>query len=294
MRLQVIPIPTVLSITGALLLLNGYPAQARTIDLAFDYYVASTIDHEFTPSLHPDMDGDGQPDLEGQPNIDALLNALEDSVHPSHAEVLASFEFNETFAATALDARFPNQALVPYIAELWAVYMTIQGGGTFQGPTLTGMAGRVEALWVYLQMETVAGPFNLQAWQQSELFGGTAAEQAAIVATGGGVVLRGDRVVFAVTPTNAVAYVWFKDDNLVDGQAASTFVIDPVDFADAGDYYCVVTTGAKATLQTPTVTLTVGEAPSMPVNRGTSLLLLIFGTTGIFATYTWRYRNSSR
>jgi hypothetical protein len=222
------------------------------------------------------MDGDGHADLLGQANIQSLLDVLADELHADHAETLAVFEHNEALALAGLQPRFgASQPLVPRLAELWAVFMSIQGEGSYQGPTHTGMAGRVEALWNMFTLANYVGPFSEQAWQQSALFVPGEVVQATLVVTNNGVVDEGGIATFSVTPLDGLAYRWYKDDEQIDGANGSTFVLDPVTLSDSGDYYCEIDVTTKATITTPVVTLEVNETTSVPLGSMAPYLLLM-------------------
>lgn len=264
---------------------TAFAGAARIVDLEADYNVVRTVLHTFDPANHPDMDGDGQPDLEGQMNIETLLDILADPSHPLHASTLAVFELNESIGTAALRSRYPTEPFVPYMAEVLAVYMTIQGPGTYAGPTMTGMAGLVEFLWNKFEFDDTIGPFESQEWTQSDVFA-IASTSAQLAATGGGVVNRGDRVVLAVVPAGALAYAWYKNEQPLPEHTSAAIVFDPVDFDDAGSYYCEVTTADNANLQTPTVVLTVNEPPALPgpsLAPQDALLLLIVTASTRFA-----------
>lgn len=255
----------VFTIALALLSMTVPPARAavRTIDLTSIYLVVRTIDHTFDPALDPDMDGDGQLDLEGQPNLVQLIAVLADAHHPHHDDTLETFLHNEALALAAFSQRFPGEPFVPYMAEFCGVFMTVQGAGAYTGPTTTGMAGRVESIWNYLQVDSVAGPFGERSWSQAAVFASTA--HASIAVTGGGIVFRGDRVVLAATPTTGITYTWYKDYSPLDSPSSASLILDPVDFDDAGEYICEITTPDKALLQTPPVLLVVNDIPQLPV-----------------------------
>lgn len=242
-------------------------AGARSVDLEWVYFATHTLIPAYNPDLAPDMDGDGYADLTEQVSIQTLLQVLGDELHAEHAATLAAFEHNEALAVAPLVARWgPQQSLIPYLGELCAVYMTIQGEGTFAGPTRTGMAGRVEELWVMLSLADYGGSFESQSWQQAPIFAPEPIVPALAV-SGDGVVTEGDTVVFTASPTDALAYRWFKDSTLIVGEAASALTLDPVTLDDAGEYYCEFDMPDKATYTTPTVVLVV-QAQAQPESLG--------------------------
>ena len=161
------------------------------------------------------------------------------------------------------------------MAELVAVFMTIRGAGSYQGPTQTGMAGRMEALWTQFNIAGSAGSFDTQSWQQSPIFGGPSGYTASIVATGGGTVTCGQRVVIAASPSNALNYVWFKDNVPLDRPPEPNLVFDSVTLEDSGEYFCELELPGKSTVQTPALALTVKEAPSLPALSALATVLAI-------------------
>jgi hypothetical protein len=270
------PVLTLLPLTFTMMLPVTVPAaaHARIIHLYDLYWAAQTIDPSYNPALAPDQDGDGHADLEGQPNLTMAVDILADPAHPDHSALHDLFAANESHATNILEAKWPGQPLVTPLAALWALFMTIQGPGDFQGPTYTGMAGRIEDRWY--MVETVAGPFNLDDWQKSPLFGAPAGYTATISVTNGGVAMEGDRVVFTAGPADALGYQWYKEGTAISAANAATFVLDPVQLADAGDYFCQLQLPAKtAIVDTPVVTLVVLQTPGVTASSLVPRALLL-------------------
>ena len=95
--------------------------------------------------------------------------------------------------------------------------------------------------------------------------GGDGGEIGGTISVSSSWVEVGDRVEFGASLAGATGFQWHKDDGPLGGETASTLIIDPVDFSDAGDYFCAITTPAKVTVNTPTVTLQVFGVGTLPV-----------------------------
>ena len=87
----------------------------------------------------------------------------------------------------------------------------------------------------------------------------------------------GDRVEFSASLPGAVSYHWYKDDGMIGGETAATFVIDPVDTIDAGEYFCRIDDGSKAPVDTAVVTIEVFPPGTLPVAGIAGLAALIGG-----------------
>lgn len=236
-------------------------AGERILDLPYYYLATSTFDPGFNPALDPDMDQDGSPDL-SQADIQLLVTILADADHPDHETTHAAFTHNENIALAAILSAFPPQELfIAPVASLWAVYMTIQGDGAFEGPTLSGMPGLVELIWNHILLDDSVGPVTDQNWIHSAAFGG--AQTATLSISNGGAVFEGEPVVMTASASGALAHRWFKNDGPM-GAGGAVWEISSAELDDAGDYHVEIDVTGGATLETDKVTLIVSEAPDIP------------------------------
>jgi hypothetical protein len=128
----------------------------------------------------------------------------------------------------------------------------------------------------------------------AEQFGILTQPVGATVAVGGGVILS-----VQTTGTNAVAYQWYQNLNLLPGQTESVLSLAPVSESDGGTYTVTVTSGGEM-LTSQGAVLTVLEPPSITspplsqqVNMGSDVTLSVgAGGSGPF-TYQWTLNGES-
>jgi hypothetical protein len=109
-------------------------------------------------------------------------------------------------------------------------------------------------------------------------------EPVSISVTGGGWVEEGDAIVFTAGPAGAVSYQWYKNGGAIGSATSSVYTIASATLSDSGQYYCQINTGAKAIVNTPTVTVIVFAEGALPFAGvlGVGLLLGVLAAGGAY------------